>query len=249
MSFIFSIPAIIIIILILTMIRITREYERAVIFRLGRYHKVKGPGLFLLIPGIDTMERIDLRTLTLDVPTQEVITRDNVPVKVNAVVYFRVMKPDDAVIKVENYIAATSQLAQTTLRNVLGQSELDDLLANRDKISQELQKILDELTDPWGIKVSIVEVKDVELPETMQRAMAKQAEAERVRRAKVIHAKGEYEASSQLAEAAKVLNTERSALQLRFLQTLSDIANEKNSTIVFPVPIDIIETFIKKINK
>jgi len=230
-------------------IRVVREYERGVVFRLGRLLRAKGPGLFLLIPFIDRMVKIELRTVTMDVPPQDIITRDNVPVKVNAVVYFRVVNPEDAVVKIENYVQATSQIAQTTLRNILGKSELDELLSERDKISAELQRVIDEQTDPWGIKVSVVEVKDVELPSTMQRAMARQAEAERERRAKIIHAEGEFQASKQLAEAANVLSQNPASLQLRYLQTLSDIAAEKNSTIVFPLPIDLIKGFLEKVTK
>jgi regulator of protease activity HflC (stomatin/prohibitin superfamily) len=230
-------------------IRVVREYERGVVFRLGRLLRAKGPGLFLLIPFIDRMVKVELRTVTMDVPPQDIITRDNVPVKVNAVVYFRVINPEDAVVKIENYVQATSQIAQTTLRNILGKSELDELLSERDKISIELQRVIDEQTDPWGIKVSVVEVKDVELPSTMQRAMARQAEAERERRAKIIHAEGELQASKQLAEAAKVLAQNPASIQLRYLQTLNEIATEKNSTIVFPLPIDLIQGFIDKIGK
>ncbi|MBC8383822.1 MAG: slipin family protein [Candidatus Cloacimonetes bacterium] len=230
-------------------IRVVREYERGVVFRLGRLLRAKGPGIFLLIPFIDRMVKVELRTVTMDVPPQDIITRDNVPVKVNAVVYFRVINPEDAVVKIENYVQATSQIAQTTLRNILGKSELDELLSERDKISLELQQVIDEQTDPWGIKVSVVEVKDVELPSTMQRAMARQAEAERERRAKIIHAEGEFQASKQLAEAANVLSQNPASLQLRYLQTLSDIAAEKNSTIVFPLPIDLIKGFLEKVTK
>jgi len=230
-------------------IRVVREYERGVVFRLGRLLRAKGPGLFLLIPFIDRMVKVELRTVTMDVPPQDIITRDNVPVKVNAVVYFRVVNPEDAVVKIENYVQATSQIAQTTLRNILGKSELDELLSERDKISMELQRVIDEQTDPWGIKVSIVEVKDVELPSTMQRAMARQAEAERERRAKIIHAEGELQASEKLAEAAKILSQNPASIQLRYLQTLNEIAAEKNSTIVFPLPIDLIQGFLDKIGK
>jgi len=228
-------------------IRVVREYERGVVFRLGRLLRAKGPGLFLLIPFIDRMVKIELRTVTMDVPPQDIITRDNVPVKVNAVVYFRVVNPEDAVVKIENYVQATSQIAQTTLRNILGKSELDELLSERDKISIELQRVIDEQTDPWGIKVSVVEVKDVELPSSMQRAMARQAEAERERRAKIIHAEGEFQASKQLAEAANVLSKNPASIQLRYLQTLNDIATEKNSTIVFPLPIDLMKAFMEKL--
>lgn len=230
-------------------IRIAKEYERGVIFRLGRLVGAKGPGLFLLIPFVDVMVKIDLRTVTMDVPPQDIITKDNVPAKVNAVVYFRIIDAPKAVVEIEDYYAATSQIAQTTLRNVLGQSELDELLANREKISLQLQKIIDEQTDPWGIKVTTVEVKDVEIPQTMQRAMAKQAEAERERRAKIIHAEGEVQASEKLAEAARILETQRSSLQLRYLQTLTEIAAEKNSTTIFPVPIDLFEGLIEKLKK
>jgi len=214
-------------------------------FRLGRLLRAKGPGIFLLIPFIDNMVKVELRTVTMDVPPQDIITRDNVPVKVNAVVYFRVINPEDAVVKIENYVQATSQIAQTTLRNILGKSELDELLSERDKISIELQRVIDEQTDPWGIKVSVVEVKDVELPSSMQRAMARQAEAERERRAKIIHAEGEFQASKQLAEAANVLSKNPASIQLRYLQTLNDIATEKNSTIVFPLPIDLMKAFME----
>jgi len=214
---------------------------------LGRLLRAKGPGIFLLIPFIDNMVKVELRTVTMDVPPQDIITRDNVPVKVNAVVYFRVINPEDAVVKIENYVQATSQIAQTTLRNILGKSELDELLSERDKISIELQRVIDEQTDPWGIKVSVVEVKDVELPSSMQRAMARQAEAERERRAKIIHAEGEFQASKQLAEAANVLSKNPASIQLRYLQTLNDIATEKNSTIVFPLPIDLMKAFMEKL--
>ncbi len=216
-------------------IRVVNEYERGVIFRLGRLIGAKGPGLFLLLPFIDTMVKVDLRTFTLDVPAQDVITKDNIPIKVNAVVYFRIINPEDSVVKVENFMSATSQIAQTTLRNVVGQSELDEILANREKISQQLQQIIDEQTDPWGIKVSIVEMKDVEIPLNMQRAMAKQAEAERERRAKIIAAEGEYQAAQKIAEAADILSKNDTSIKLRYLQTLSEISNEKTSTIVFPV--------------
>jgi regulator of protease activity HflC (stomatin/prohibitin superfamily) len=226
-------------------IKVLNEYERAVVFRLGRVIDHKGPGLILLIPVIDRMVRISLRTVTMDVPPQDVITRDNVSVKVNAVIYFRVMEPTKAVIEVENYLYATSQLAQTTLRSVCGQSELDDLLSEREKINMELQEILDRHTDPWGVKVSAVEVKHIDLPTEMQRAIARQAEAERERRAKVIAAEGEYQAATRLQEAATILAKEPSALQLRYLQTLAEIATEKNSTTIFPVPIDLLEPFVR----
>ncbi|MFH1538663.1 MAG: slipin family protein [bacterium] len=231
--------------------KIIPEYERVVVFRLGRVTKALvggyGPGLIVIIPGVDRIVRVDLRTITMDVPAQEVITRDNVPVKVNAVIYFRVMEPEKAIIEVENYIAATSQIAQTTLRSVLGQSELDELLSQRDKINQKLQGIVDEHTDPWGIKVSTVEVKDVELPQTMQRAMAKQAEAERERRAKIIAAEGEFQASQKLADAAQVIAEHPIALQLRYLQTLVEIGSEQNTTTIFPVPIDLFAPFLKSL--
>lgn len=232
--------------LLITAIRIVQEYERGVIFRLGRLRGAKGPGFILLIPFIDRMVKVDLRVVTMDVPSQEAITKDNVTLKVNAVVYFKVFTPQDAVVQIEDYRRATSQIAQTTLRNVIGQSELDDLLANREKINNQLQQIIDEQTEPWGIKVTLVEVKDVELPPTMQRAMARQAEAEREKRAKIIHAAGEFEASKQLAEAAQVINSQESALQLRYLQTLTEIAVEKNSTILFPVPIDLFKGLLDK---
>ncbi len=226
--------------LVFSSVRIVQEYERGVIFRLGRFAGARGPGIFFIVPFIDRMVKVDLRTVTLDVPAQECITRDNVTIKVNAVVYFRVLDPGKAIIQVEDYRRATWLIAQTTLRNVIGQSELDDLLAHREKVNEQLQKIIDEQTEPWGIKVSIVEVKDVELPQTMQRAMAKQAEAEREKRAKIIHAEGEFEASKQLAEAAQVIGSQSATLQLRYLQTLTEIAVEKNSTIIFPVPIDML---------
>ena len=227
-------------------IKILREYERGVIFRLGRLIGAKGPGIFFIIPGVDKMLRISLRTVTLDIPPQDVITRDNVSIKVNAVVYFRVIDPNRAVVEVENYLYATSQLAQTTLRSVVGQIELDELLAHRDKINIQLQDILDKHTDPWGIKVSLVETKQVDLPEEMRRAIARQAEAERERRAKVIHAEGEAQAAAKLAEAAKVISVNPAALQLRFLQTLTQVATEKNSTTIFPVPIDLLKPFLEK---
>jgi len=226
-------------------IRIINEYERGVLFRLGRLMTLKGPGLRLIIPfGIDRLVKIDLRTVTLEVPPQEVITLDNVTVKVNAVIYFLVVNPNFAVTKVANFINATSQIAQTTLRSVLGQSTLDELLANREKINTRLQQIIDEQTEPWGIKVSTVEIKDVELPQTMQRAMAKQAEAEREKRAKIIHAEGEFAAAKQLTEAATVIAQQPSALQLRYLQTLTEIGVERNTVIVFPMPIDMMQQLI-----
>jgi regulator of protease activity HflC (stomatin/prohibitin superfamily) len=227
-------------------IRILREYERAVVFRLGRLlgGGVKGPGLILLIPVIDKMVRVSLRTVVMDVPPQDIITQDNVSIKVNAVVYFRVIQPNKAVVEVENFLMATSQLSQTTLRSVLGQSELDDLLSQREKINQKLQQIIDAHTEPWGIKVSNVEVKQIDLPQEMQRAMAKQAEAERERRSKVIAAEGEFQASQRLADAAKILGEQPSALTLRYLQTLREIATENNSTTIFPVPVDLLRPFL-----
>lgn len=238
--------AIFVIILLAAAIRIVNEYERGVVFRLGRYVGVRGPGLILLIPFIERMVKIDLRVVTMDVPSQECITMDTVTVKVDAVIYFRVMKPEDAVLNVEQYIRATSLLAQTTLRNVVGQSELEDLLAHRDKINEKLQVLIDEGTEPWGIKVSMVEVRDVELPETMKRAMAAQAEAERERRAKIVYAAGEAQAAEKLAEAAKVIATQPSAMQLRYLQTLVTISTERTNTIVFPLPIDLITRLLDK---
>jgi regulator of protease activity HflC (stomatin/prohibitin superfamily) len=238
-----------IIIILRSSIKILREYERGVLFRFGRLKGAKGPGIFMIIPFIDRMIKVDLRTVTLDVPPQDVITRDNVPVKVNAVAYFRVMDPEKAIVEIENYKLGTSQIAQTTLRSILGQAELDDLLSRREKINKELQSIIDEQTDPWGVKVSIVEIKDVELPQTIQRAFAKQAEAERERRAKIINSEGEFQASEKLAQAAKVLAEFPASIQLRFLQTLREIATEQNSTIVFPVPIDLVQTFINKWNE
>jgi regulator of protease activity HflC (stomatin/prohibitin superfamily) len=226
-------------------VKILMEYERGVIFRLGRYSRTGGPGLTLIIPFIEQLRRVDLRLVTMDVPPQDVITRDNVSVKVNAVLYFRVIKPEDAVINVEDFLYATSQLAQTTLRSVLGQAELDELLSAREKINEELQTILDRQTDPWGIKVTNVEVKHVDLPTEMQRAMARQAEAERERRAKVINAEGEFQAATRLAEAAQIIAVHPQALQLRFLQTLSEVATENNSTILFPLPIDLLTPFLR----
>jgi regulator of protease activity HflC (stomatin/prohibitin superfamily) len=225
-------------------IRVLREYERGVIFRLGRLVGAKGPGLIILIPIIDKMVKVSLRTVAMDIPSQDIISRDNVSLKVNAVLYFRVIDPQKAIVEIEDYLYATSQIAQTTLRSVLGQSEMDELLASRDKLNQLLQQIIDQHTDPWGVKVSAVEVKVVDLPPEMQRAMAKQAEAEREKRAKIIHAEGELMASVKLAQAAKIIASEPQTLQLRFLQTLSEIATEKNSTIIFPVPIDLIKPFI-----
>jgi regulator of protease activity HflC (stomatin/prohibitin superfamily) len=234
------------VILAASAIKILKEYERGVIFRLGRLIGAKGPGLFFIIPGIDKMMRISLRTVTMDIPPQDVITRDNVSIKVNAVVYFRVMDPNKAVVEVENYLYATSQLAQTTLRSVVGQAELDELLSQREKINMHLQDILDKDTEPWGIKVSKVETKQVDLPEEMRRAIARQAEAERERRAKVIHAEGEYQAAEKLAQAADVIGGNPAAIQLRFLQTLTEVATEKNSTTIFPVPIDLLKPFLEK---
>jgi regulator of protease activity HflC (stomatin/prohibitin superfamily) len=225
-------------------IRVLPEYERGVLFRLGRFAGVRGPGLFFIIPGIDRLVRVTLRTVAFDVPPQDVITHDNVTVKVSAVIYFRVMAPEKAIIEVENYLYATSQLSQTTLRSVLGQVDLDELLANREKINRELQEILDRHTGPWGVKVANVEVKNIDLPQEMQRAIAKQAEAERERRAKVIHAEGELQASEKLAQAAQVLAAEPVSIQLRYLQTLTEIAAEKNSTTIFPLPIDLIKMFL-----
>lgn len=230
-------------------VRILPEYERGVLLRLGRLVGVRGPGLFLIIPGVDRLIRVTLQTVAFEVPPQDVITHDNVTVKVSAVIYFRVMEPQKAIIEVQDYLYATSQLSQTTLRSVLGQVDLDELLSNREKINKELQEILDRHTGPWGVKVANVEVKNIDLPQEMQRAIAKQAEAERERRAKVIHAEGELQASEKLGQAAKVLAVEPTALQLRYLQTLAEIASEKNSTIIFPVPIDLIKMFLEKSGK
>ncbi len=230
-------------------IKIINEYERAVVLRLGKFHKVKGPGLILLIPVIDRMRKIDLRTVTLDVPPQEVITRDNVSIRVSAVVYFRVMDPDKAFLQVEDYYYATSQLSQTTLRSVCGQAELDEILAEREKLNLKLQEILDADTEPWGVKVSKVEIKEIDLPEEMKRAMAKQAEAERERRAKIISADGEYQASKTLLEAAKIMAENPITLQLRYLQTLTEIASEKNSTILFPLPIELLKALTQKVKE
>jgi regulator of protease activity HflC (stomatin/prohibitin superfamily) len=242
-----AVVAVLIVLLLFAAVKIAREYERGVIFRLGRLlPQPKGPGLFVLIPVVDKMVRVDLRTVTLNVPPQEVITKDNVPVRVNAVAYFRIVEPKSAIVQVENYMVATSQIAQTTLRSVLGQHQLDELLSERDKINQILQVIIDEATSPWGIKVSVVEVKDVEIPSSMQRAMARQAEAERERRAKVISAEGEFQASERLKDAAAVMSAEPVALQLRYLQTLLEIGSTNNSTVVFPVPVDLIRPFLEK---
>jgi len=235
--------------LLASAIRVLKEYERGVIFRLGRLIGAKGPGLIFLIPIIDKMQKVSLRLVVMDVPPQDVITRDNVSVKVNAVLYFRVMDVNKAIVEVENFLYATSQLAQTTLRSVLGQVELDELLAERDKVNAQLQEILDRHTDPWGIKVTNVEVKHIDLPQEMQRAIAKQAEAERTRRAKVINAEGEFQAATRLQEAAKIMATEPIALQLRYLQTLAEIASENNSTTVFPIPIDLISPFLRSIGE
>ena len=234
-----------VLLLLASAIRILREYERAVVFRLGRLIGQKGPGLILLIPIVDRMVRVSLRTVVMDIPEQDVITKDNVSLKVNAVLYFRVLQADKAIVEVERFLEATSQLAQTTLRSVLGQSQLDEILAEREKINMKLQQIIDSQTEPWGIKVSNVEVKHVDLPVEMKRAMAKQAEAERERRAKIIHAEGEFQASEKLRDAAQNIAVEPTALQLRFLQTLTEVASEKNSTTIFPVPIDLLKPFIE----
>src|SRR5215204_6879941 len=225
-------------------IRILREYERGVIFRLGRLIAQKGPGLIILIPVIDRMVRVDLRTVTLNIPPQEVITRDNVPARVNAVCYFRVIDPNHAIVEVENFLLATSQIAQTTLRSVLGKADLDQLLSERERLNEELQKIIDEQTEPWGIKVTTVEIKDVEIPEQMQRAIARQAEAERERRAKIIAAEGEFQAAQKLTDAADIISTNPASLQLRYLQTLLEIGTNQNTTVVFPLPMDMIEPFL-----
>jgi regulator of protease activity HflC (stomatin/prohibitin superfamily) len=237
---------IIVVLFLISAIRIMNEYERAVIFRLGRFYRTKGPGLILVLPVIDRAVRVGLRLVTMDVPPQDIITRDNVSVKVNAVVYFRVVNPERAIIEVEDFLYATGQLSQTTLRSVLGQMELDDLLAEREKINHQLQELLDQATDPWGIKVTNVEVKHVDLPSEMQRAIARQAEAERERRAKVIHAEGEFQASEKLADAARIIHASQGALLLRFLQTLSEVATENNSTIVFPLPLDLVRPFVDR---
>lgn len=237
------------VLLLASAFRILREYERGVVFLLGRFWKVKGPGLVIIIPVLQKMERVDLRTITMDVPTQDVISQDNVSVKVNAVLYFRVVDPAKAIIQVENYMMATSQLAQTTLRSVLGQHELDEMLSEREKLNSDIQDILDRQTDGWGIKVSNVEIKHVDLDESMIRAIAKQAEAERERRAKVIHADGELQASGKLVEAAQNLSQQKQAMQLRYMQTLIDIAGDKTSTIIFPLPMDLIEPLMEKLKK
>ncbi|MFC1899260.1 SPFH domain-containing protein [Chloroflexota bacterium] len=243
---IIGVVALVVLIIIPMTIKIVPEYERGVIFRLGRLVGARGPGLFLIIPFVDKMVKVDLRVITMDVPSQEVITKDNVTVRVNAVVFLRVVDPESAIVKVLDHIRATSQISQTTLRNVLGQSELDELLAEREKLNETLQKIIDEQTDPWGVKVSAVEIKEVELAETMRRMMAAQAEAERERRAKIIHAQGELEASAQLAQAGAIIAKEPVTLQLRYLQTLTEVASEKNSTLIFPIPIDLISMFMNK---
>lgn len=240
---------VILIVLAALSIRVVYQYEAGVTFRLGKYQNTRKPGLRFIIPIIDRMRKVDTRVVTMDVPSQEAITRDNVTVKVNAVVYFKVTNPEAAVIEVYNYMQATFQIAQTTLRSVLGQSELDELLSNRDKINQTLQKIIDEQTEPWGIKVSVVEIKDVELPASMQRAMAAQAEAERDRRAKIVHAEGEFQAAQKITEAAAVLGKEPAALQLRYLQTLTQIATERTSTLIFPLPLEMLSAFMNKEKK
>ena len=246
-------PGIVIVILVLFIlgnaIRVLREYERGVIFRLGRLVGAKGPGLILLIPIIDKMVKVSLRTVTMDVPPQDIITRDNVTVKVSAVAYFRVLEPTKAIIDVEDYIYATSQISQTTLRSILGQVELDDLLSNRDKINRELQAVIDQQTEPWGVKVSVVEVKNVDLPQDMQRAIGRQAEAERERRAKVIHAEGEMQAAEKINQAAVILGQTPVGIQLRYLQTLVEVASERSSTTIFPVPIDLFKPFMEKMGK
>ncbi len=239
------IGGIIILLFFVSAIRVLNEYERGVIFRLGRFLSTKGPGLIIVLPVIDRMVRVGLRLVTMDVPPQDIVTKDNVSVKVNAVVYFRVLNPERAIIEVEDFLYATGQLSQTTLRSVLGQMDLDDLLSEREKINSQLQELLDQATDPWGIKVTNVELKHVDLPHEMQRAIARQAEAERERRAKVIHAEGEYQASERLAQAATTIGTAPGALQLRFLQTLSEVATENNSTIIFPLPLDLLRPFIE----
>ncbi len=242
---IYGIIILVALLLISMAVKIVPEYERGVLFRLGRLVGQRGPGLFFIIPLVDRMVKVDLRVVTMDVPSQEVITKDNVTVRVNAVVYFRVINPEDSVVKVLDHIRATSQISQTTLRNVLGQSELDELLTEREKLNQMLTQIIDEHTDPWGVKVSTVEIKEVELAEQMKRMMAAQAEAERERRAKIIHADGEFQASERLAQAGTIIGKEPTTLQLRYLQTLTEIASERNSTIIFPLPINIFEAFTK----
>jgi regulator of protease activity HflC (stomatin/prohibitin superfamily) len=244
MSYIWIVIVVVIAVIVISMaIKVVPEYERGVLFRLGRLVGARGPGIFVIIPFIDRMVRVDLRVVTMDVPSQEVITKDNVTVRVNAVVFFRVVNPEDSVVKVLDHVRATSQIAQTTLRNVLGQSELDELLIQREKLNQMLQKIIDEHTDPWGVKVSTVEIKEVELTEEMKRSMAAQAEAERERRAKIINAEGELQASEKMAQAAAIIGREPSAIQLRYLSTLTEIASGKSSTIIFPLPIEMLKAF------
>ncbi len=243
---IYGVIALVVLILLPMTIKIVKEYERGVVFRLGRLVGAKGPGIFFIIPFVDSMVKVDLRVVTMDVPSQEVITKDNVTVRVNAVAYFRVVDPEASVVKVLDHIRATSQISQTTVRNVLGQSELDELLTQREKLNQALTKIIDEHTDPWGVKVSTVEIKEVELAEEMKRMMAAQAEAERERRAKIIHADGEFQAAERLSEAGAIIAQEPTTLQLRYLQTLTEIATEKNSTLIFPLPIDLLTMFMKK---
>ncbi len=247
--FIYAVIAVVVIILLSAAIKVVREYERVGVFRLGRFVGLRGPGLVLIIPFIETVRKVDLRVVTMDVPQQECITVDNVTVRVDAVVYFRVVNAADAILKVLDYIKATSLLAQTTLRNVVGQSTLDELLGLRERLNEKIKTTVDEGTDPWGVKVSMVEVKDVQLPQTMQRAMAAQAEAERDRRAKVVHAEGEYQAAEKLAEAARVISSQSSALQLRYLQTLTAISTEKTSIIVFPLPVDLLAPLVEKVGK
>jgi regulator of protease activity HflC (stomatin/prohibitin superfamily) len=244
-----TILIIILVLIVLSAIKILREYERAVVFRLGRFIKVKGPGIFILWPGIDKMMKVALRVITMDVPAQDVVTKDNISIKVNAVTYFRVFEASKAILEVEDYLYATSQLAQTTLRSVCGEYELDDILMQREKINMRLQKIIDQATDPWGIKVSMVEIKHVDIPTEMQRAIARQAEAERERRAKIIHAEGELQAADKLSKAAEIIGKTPTGIQLRFLQTLTEVATEKNSTTIFPVPIDLFEPFLRKLGK
>ena len=248
MEILYIIPALIIVLFFLSSaIKILREYERGVIFRLGRLIGAKGPGIIFLIPVVDKMVKVSLRTVAMDVAPQDVITRDNVSVKVNAVIFFRVIDPREAIVQVEDYLYATSQISQTTLRSVLGQAELDDLLAERERVNQQLQRIIDQHTDPWGVKVTAVEVKHVDLPQDMQRAMSRQAEAERERRAKVINAEGEYQAAERLAQAANVLAATPVAVQLRFLQTMREVASERNTTTFFPIPIDLFAPFIREV--
>ena len=245
----FNLSAIIfvlIIVVILNSVKILKEYERGVIFRLGRFVAVRGPGLIILIPGIEKMAKVNLRTVVMDVPPQDVITKDNISIKVNAVVYFRVVAPEKAILEVEDFYYATSQLSQTTLRSILGQFELDDLLTKRESINIELQDVIDKQTDPWGVKVTSVEIKHIDLPQEMQRAMARQAEAERERRSKIIHAEGEHQSAEKLAEASSIMSKNPITIQLRYLQTLNEIASEKNSTIIFPIPIDIFQAFVSK---